>query len=358
MTADLRLARLRERMDELEVDAFLVSAPENRRYLSGFTGSNGVLVITRADALLATDFRYIEQARAESPAFAVRRMRGGEPWLPKVATDLAIERLGFEADDLTVARLMRFQRELDESDYALDVEFVETFSVIEKVRAVKDADELELLARAVQIADDALAAVRAEIEPGMTERDVAWALHRRMRELGAEGPSFDTIVAAGANGALPHHRADDTPIRPGDGVVIDMGADFDGYRSDLTRTFVAGAEPDDKFREIYDIVLEAQLAAIDAAKPGMTGEELDAVARQVIADAGYGEEFGHGLGHGVGLAIHERPMVVPTSKDVIEDGMIFTIEPGIYIPGWGGVRIEDIVVMEGGVAKVLTRSPK
>ena len=192
----------------------------------------------------------------------------------------------------------------------------------------------------------------------MTERDISWALHLRMRELGAEGPGFDTIVAAGPNGALPHHRADDTPVRAGDGLVIDMGANFDGYRSDLTRTFVVGAEPSDKFREIYGIVLNAQLAAIDAAEPGMTGEELDDVARQVIADAGYGDEFGHGLGHGVGLAIHERPMVVPTSEDEIEDGMVFTIEPGIYIPGWGGVRIEDIVVMEGGRAKPLTGSPK
>lgn len=345
-------------MVELEVDALLVSSPANRRYISGFTGSNGVLAITANAALLLTDFRYIEQARSESPGFEVRRMVGGQRWLPDVAADLSINRLGVEADDLTVAQFSRLRRELDESDDGLDVEFKETSGVVEKVRAVKDDDELRLLSRAVRIADEALAYVRAKIEPGMTERDIAWALHRRMRELGAEGPAFDTIVAAGPNGALPHHRADDTPVRNGEGVVIDMGANCDGYRSDLTRTFVVGAEPSEKFREIYAIVLKAQLAAIDAAKPGMAGEELDAVARQVIADAGYGEEFGHGLGHGVGLAIHERPMVVPTSEDVIEDGMIFTIEPGIYIPGWGGVRIEDIVAMQDGAAKVLTRSPK
>jgi len=353
-----RLGRLRERMTELEVDAFLVSSPANRRYLSGFTGSNGVLAITADAALLLTDFRYIEQAQLESPDFDVRRMRGGQAWLPEVVAELSVSRLGVEADDLTVAQFSRLRRELDESDDCLDVEFKETSGVVERVRAVKDDDELRLLSRAVRIADEALAHVRAQIEPRMTERDIAWALHRRMRELGAEGPAFDTIIAAGPNGALPHHRADDTPVRHGDGVVIDMGANCDGYRSDLTRTFVVGAEPSEKFREIYAIVLKAQLAAIDAAKPGMTGEELDGVARQVIADAGYGEEFGHGLGHGVGLAIHERPMVVPTSEDVIEDGMIFTVEPGIYIPGWGGVRIEDIVVMQGGAAKVLTRSPK
>ena len=358
MSANVRIARLRERMDELEVDAFLVSSPANRRYVSGFTGSNGVLLITAGDALLLTDFRYIEQAKSESPDFDVRRTRAGEPWLPEAAAELSINKLGFEADDLTVARFSRLLKELDEADDAPDIRFEETAGVIEKIRAVKDADELDTLARAVQIADDALAHVRARIEPGMTERDIAWALHRRMRELGAEGPGFDTIVAAGPNGALPHHRAGDTPVRPGDGVVIDMGANLDGYRSDLTRTFVVGAEPSDRFREIYAIVLNAQLAAIDAAKPGMTGEELDDVARQVIADAGYGDEFGHGLGHGVGLAIHERPMVVPTSEDAIEDGMIFTIEPGIYLPGWGGVRIEDIVVMQDGAARPLTRSPK
>ena len=345
-------------MDELEVDAFLVTSPANRRYMSGFTGSNGALVVTASAALLLTDFRYIEQARSESPDFDVRRLRPAEPWLPDVANELSIRKLGFEADDLTVARFSRLLKELDEADDAPEIEFEETAGVIEKIRAVKDADELALLTRAVQIADDALDHIRAIIEPGMTEREVSWALHRRMRELGAEGPAFDTIVGAGPNGALPHHRADDTPIRPGDGVVIDMGADFQGYRSDLTRTFAVGAEPSDKFREIYEIVLSAQLAAIDAAKPGMTGQELDDVARQVIADAGYGEQFGHGLGHGVGLAIHERPMIVTTSEDEISDGMVFTIEPGIYIPGWGGVRIEDIVVMQGGRARTLTGSPK
>ena len=287
-------------MEELEVDAFLVSAPSNRRYMSGFTGSNGVLVVTDDDALLLTDFRYIEQAKSESPDFEVRRIRASDPWLPDLANELSIDTLGFEADDLTVAQFSRLLKELDEADDAPDIEFEETAGVIQKIRAVKDADELALLTRAVQIADDALAHVRARIEPGMTERDISWALHLRMRELGAEGPGFDTIVAAGPNGALPHHRADDTPVRAGDGLVIDMGANFDGYRSDLTRTFVVGAEPSDKFREIYGIVLNAQLAAIDAAKPGMTGEELDDVARQVIADAGYGDEFGHGhgLGHG------------------------------------------------------------
>ena len=178
-----------------------------------------------------------------------------------------------------------------------------------------------------------------------------------MRGLGAGGPAFDTIVAAGANGALPHHRADDTAVQRGDAVVIDMGANYMGYRSDLTRTFAVGGS-DDTFEAIYAIVLRAQEAAIRGARPGMTGEEIDWIARAVITDAGYGEEFGHGLGHGVGLAVHERPMVVPKSEDIVENGMIFTVEPGIYISGWGGVRIEDVVVMENGRARVLTGTAK
>ena len=198
---------------------------------------------------------------------------------------------------------------------------------------------------------------RLEIEPGITEARIAWELELEMRRLGAAGPAFDIIVGAGPNGALPHHRADDSILRQGDPVVIDMGANYEGYHSDLTRTFYVG-NPDDEFLSIYSIVLQAQETAIREVRPGMTGEDVDKIARTVIEEAGYGEEFGHGLGHGVGLAVHERPIVVPTSEDVIENGMIFTIEPGIYISGWGGVRIEDIVVMEDGRARILTGSPK
>ena len=352
-----RLSRLREHMDEQELDGFLVSSAANRRYLSGFTGSNGYLVITDSEAVLATDFRYIEQAQSESPIFEVRHIRGGEPWFPGIVDELEIFSIGFEADDMSVAAYSRMLRDVEDSDSDLRLEFEETAGVVEWIRAVKDVQEIKTLDRAVQIADEAMARIRREIHTGMTEKEVAWELHKEMRRLGAEGPSFDTIVAVGPNAALPHHRADDTVVRDGEPIVIDMGANFRGYRSDLTRTFVVG-EQDDTFQHIYAIVLQAQEAAIDAARPGMTGEEIDAVARKVITDAGYGDEFGHGLGHGVGLVIHERPMVVPRSQDVVEDGMVFTIEPGIYISGWGGVRIEDVVVMEEGRARPLTRSPK
>ena len=357
MSVSRRVARLRSEMETLEIDGFLVSAPANRRYLSGFSGSAGHLLITESDAVLATDFRYVEQAKAESPDYRVHRTRGGTGWMPDLLAELGIGVLGIEADHMTVASHSALTAALDESDNAADVFIEETKGVVEGVRAVKDAAELALIEKAVEIADRAMATVAARIEPGMTEGQIAWDLEVEMRGMGAEGPAFDIIVGAGPNGALPHHRADDTVVRRGDAVVIDMGANYEGYNSDLTRTFYVG-EPDDEFMEIYSIVLQAQETAIREVRPGMTGKEVDEIARKVIESAGYGEEFGHGLGHGVGLAVHERPMAVPTSEDVIEDGMVFTVEPGIYIPGWGGVRIEDIVAMEDGRARILTGSPK
>ena len=352
-----RIEEVRTRMAHLEVDGFLVSAPENRRYLSGFTGSAGHLLITESAAVLVTDFRYVEQAEAEAPDLAVHRTVIGTPWLPELVATLVVHTLGVEADHLAVGTFRRFEQVLTESEEAPHIELIETSGVVEEVRAIKDADERALLEYAIEIADLAMGAVGPSIEPGMTEKQIAWEIESEMRRLDADGPAFDTIVGAGPNGALPHHRADDTPVRPGDPVVIDMGANYRGYRSDLTRTFAVGG-PDDTFRRIYTTVLRAQQTAIQEVRAGMTGEEIDSIARQVIADAGHGEEFGHGLGHGVGLAVHERPMIVPKSEDLIENGMIFTIEPGIYISGWGGVRIEDIVVMEDGRAKPLTRSPK
>ena len=352
-----RLGRLRAEMVEAEVDTMLVSAPNSRRYLSGFSGSHGFLLVTDSDALLATDFRYIEQAEDESPSYDVRRIEGGETWLPGLLAELDCRRLGIEAGHLTVAAHRKMLSDLDEADEISNIEIEETTGLIEGIRQIKDADELATITQAARIADLAMGAVGTAIEPGMTERQIAWEIEREMRELGADGPAFDIIVGAGANGALPHHRAADTPTRTGDSVVIDMGAIYRAYRSDLTRTFHVG-KADDTFRRVYRIVLRAQQAAIEGARPGMSGKELDSIARKVIEDAGYGEEFGHGLGHGVGLDVHERPMVVPTSEDVIDNGMVFTIEPGIYISGWGGVRIEDMVVMENGRARQLTRSPK
>lgn len=355
----VKLKNLRQKLaeDELGLDAILISSPENRRYMSGFTGSAGWLLISRHDATLATDFRYVEQATQQSPDFRIHRTAPGLGWFPEWTAEQGVKRIGFESDDVTISLHNAFRKAADESETTNHPELIPTSGIVEQLRVYKDADELALLAKAIEIADEALDEVGPRIEPGITEEAVAWELEKAMRERGAEMISFDTIVGAGANGALPHHRADDTVIKRNDAIVIDMGAKYEGYCSDLTRTIFVG-EPDAKFRRIYDIVLQAQLAAEERVRAGMTGEEADAIARDIIAEAGHADDFGHSLGHGVGLAVHEFPRVGPRAEDVLQDGMVFTIEPGIYLPGWGGVRIEDIVVMENGRARVISKAKK
>lgn len=355
MSTNLRLQRLRDQLKEEGLDSILISSAENRRYLSGFTGSAGHLLVSAADAVLATDFRYVEQAGRQSSDFRVERVGRG-PWFAMLVEDLGLRRVGFESDDVTVAAHSALQKSLEDVN-GTRPELVSTAEIVQKLRAVKDKGELELLTRAVAISDEAMDHVAPTIEPGMTEGAVAWELERIMRELGAESVSFEVIVGTGPNGALPHHRADDTIINTGDAVVIDMGASYEGYCSDLTRTFIIG-EPDDTFKRVYDTVLRAQLAAEEKVTAGSTGAEADAIARDIITEAGYGDEFGHSLGHGVGLAVHEHPRVGAKSEDLLEDGTVFTIEPGIYLSGWGGVRIEDMVVMENGHARVLSKARK
>ncbi len=344
-------------MEKQGLDAFLVSTPENRRYLSGFTGSAGYLLISRDDAVLATDFRYVEQAQKQSPDYRVLRITGSLDWFPSLLSELKARKVGFEADNLTYAAYQQYTKVLQEKAAENGVSLVATRGVVEELRAVKYPEEVAALQRAIDLADQAFEAVERTIEPGETERQVAWRLERTMRELGADSVSFEIIVAAGPNGAMPHHRPSDRPIAAGEPVVIDMGAKADGYCSDLTRTICLG-QPDDTFRKIYDIVLGAQLTAIATVRPGMTGEEADSLARKVIQEAGYGDTFGHSLGHGVGLAVHENPRVGPRSKDVLKEGMLFTVEPGIYITGWGGVRIEDVVSLNSDGARVLSKARK
>ncbi len=354
----LKLQKLRQHLEEEELDGILISSPENRRYMSGFAGSAGWLLISRDDATLATDFRYIEQAGNQAPDFTILRTQRGLGWFPEWTAEHDVKRIGFESQNVTFATHLAFQKAVEETEGSNHPELVPTSGIVEKLRTFKDADELAMLTEAIRIADEAIDQVGPQIEPGITEEGVAWELEKAMRERGAEMISFDTIVGAGPNGALPHHRADETIINPNDAIVIDMGAKYQGYCSDLTRTFFVG-EPDAKFREIYNIVLQAQLTAEEQVTAGMTGKECDAIARDIIADAGYGDDFGHSLGHGVGLEVHEYPHVGPTAEDdVLEDGMVFTIEPGIYLPGWGGVRIEDIVVLENGRARVISKAHK
>jgi Xaa-Pro aminopeptidase len=355
-----RLEALRRRLAESGAagpDAVLVTNADNRRYLSGFTGSAGSLLITAGAARLLTDFRYVEQATGQAPDFEVEQVTGSA-W-PAVAAQvraLGITRLGFEAEDLTVDAYDQLK---DAVGQAAPAALLPLKGLVEDLRQVKDGREVETIRRAVEIGDRAFEAVAAGLRPGVTEREVAWRLEVAMREMGADGLSFPIIVAAGPNGAMPHHRPDDRPIGAGEPVVIDMGCRLGGYCSDMTRTISIGSA-DARFWEIYEIVLRAQQTCIGGLKAGMTGTQGDALARDVIAAAGHGDRFGHGTGHGVGLAIHESPRLSPTAAGAaaLPERTVVTVEPGIYLPGWGGVRIEDMVVVGQDRCLVLTTAHK
>ena len=353
----MRLDRLREKFPALELDAFFVSSPENRRYLSGFAGSAGFLVISRDAAVLATDFRYTEQAALQAPDFRVDRISGGMGWLPELFKELGVKRVGFESGHMTVALHTAIINALKEDEAAKEISLVATAQFIDPLRAIKEPEELALLTRAMEIADHAFAVVAPTIEVGDTEESVAWRLELAMREAGAEAVAFETIIASGPNAAKPHHHPTERRIGAGEPVVMDFGARYLGYNSDMTRTICLG-EPDEMFRIVYDTVLNAQMTASVTVDPTMNSGEADGIARDIIDKAGYGDRFGHSLGHGIGLAVHEYPRVSPRCDDPLVDGTVFTIEPGIYIPGWGGVRIEDTVVMENGKVRSLTTSHK
>jgi len=352
-----RLENLRNKLEEKALDAILVSAPENRRYISGFTGSAGYLVVSRDRAVLATDFRYVEQARNQSPDFEVTKVGSDWAWLMEHLGTAGVKKLGFEGHQMTVVSYQQITKALEDMPSGDRPNFVSTTGIIENLRSVKDAEELALLQKAIDVADAAMEAVSPNIQPGETEREVAWKLEKAMRELGADSLSFDTIVAAGPNGAMPHHMPSDMAIQPSQPIVIDMGAKVGGYCSDISRTVCVG-EQDETFRKVYDIVLGAQLTAIATVQTGMNGGDADDLSRSVIAEAGYGENFGHSLGHGVGLVIHEHPRVSPKAENTLEKGMVFTVEPGIYLSGWGGVRIEDVVILQDDGARVLSKARK
>ena len=355
-----RVQRLRQRLAADGLDAILVSNPDNRRYLSGFTGSSGYLLVSQEHALLATDFRYWQQVGLQSPDFELVKVTQGDfaSWLAPLVQRVAPKTLAFESHHVTYTvheSLLAMSAKLPEGQRP---KLIPVGELVEDLRIYKDEQELAIINRAVEIADKAYTDVIAALVPGQTERQIAWKLEQSMREQGADGPSFDIIVAAGANAALPHHHPTDRDVRQGEMLLIDMGARLQGYCSDLSRTVWVGNTPDDTYRKVYDSVLGAQETAIAAVQAGMSGHDCDRLAREVIEKAGYGENFGHGTGHGVGLAIHENPRVSRNQTNELKDGMIFTIEPGIYLPGWGGVRIEDIVVLERGKARNLTRSSK
>ncbi len=353
-----RIDRLRARLEEQGFDALLVTTPSNRRWVAGFTGSAGVVLVGRGLARFATDSRYWEQAGLQSPEYDLVRTRGAlRTWVQEFLTGLGGARVGFEPAHLSYGEYEDWTKAIAELPSGDRPQLMPAPKCIEALRMVKEPDELDALTRAVLLGDEVCEYALSIVEPGMTEKELAWAIQRYAIEHGADSLSFDTIVAGGPWGALPHARPRDVPLEAGQGVVIDMGVKVDGYCSDLTRTIFLG-EPDAQFRKIYDIVLTAQTMAEERIEAGMPGKMGHEIAHQVIREAGYGDAFGHGLGHGVGLDIHEDPRLAPAYEGEILDGHVVTVEPGIYLPGWGGIRIEDQCVMENGRLRVISSARK
>jgi Xaa-Pro aminopeptidase len=359
MTAE-RADRLTDLVASEGLDALIVgdlvrpgdSGPDaiaNIRWLTGFTGTSGMAVIGPDRRIFITDSRYTERAEREvGDAFERRTARSR--LLPELTAALS-GRVGFDDAATSVANLAKLEEELGDG-----IELMPAAGLVERLRRRKDESEIAAIAEAARIADDAYETVLAQGLVGRTEREVAAAAHARIRELGAE-PSFAAIVAAGPNGAQPHAEPTDRQIGEGELVVWDMGAQVGGYASDCTRTFAAG-EVGGPEREAYEVVRAAQAAGLEAVRPGVSGEDADEAARAVITEAGHGDHFGHGLGHGVGLEVHEAPRLGKTSEDVLEEGDVVTVEPGVYLPGEFGIRIEDLVVVDPDGPRILTSLDK
>ena len=347
-----RLARTRNMLQQKGLDAILVQSPVNRRFLSGFTGTAGSLLITGSKSIILTDFRYACQAERQCRGFAVTECRENF-WdsLNSLVREYQVTKLGFEDGFVTHRQYMQMKEKLE------CIELVPLGEELNLLRAVKDQEEMEMMRTAARISEKALDHVLPMIRPGVTEREISKELEIFMIRAGCAGPAFDFIVASGWRSAMPHGVATDKKIERGDFVTIDFGGIYEGYCSDMTRTFVVGiCSP--KQKEIYETVLDAQLAALEQIRARIRGCDADGTARRVIEKAGYGECFGHGLGHGVGLEVHEAPVLGPRSETVLEPGMAVTVEPGIYIKGFGGVRIEDLVIVKDDGVENLNSFPK
>jgi Xaa-Pro aminopeptidase len=353
-----RIAWIRDRLKQDQLDGLLVSIQENRRYLSGFTGeetqfdeSAGVLLICAEHLILATDSRFTLQAQQEAPLFQLHQYEKGlVKELPELLNRLDIRRIGFESRRLSFFQHQEILQELEEK--SVSVELVPLADFVEDLRLMKDPSEIDAVKTALHLAETAFRALCLDLHPAMTEKQIARALEAKIYEAGADGISFPTITASGPNSALPHAIPGDRKIVEGEPLLFDWGVRLNGYCSDISRTLVIG-KPDSRFCKVYETVRVAQEKAIQAIKPGVTGKAVDAIARTHIENQGFGGKFGHGLGHGAGLAVHEGPRLSPLSTSVLEPGMVVTVEPGIYIQGWGGVRIENMVVVREDGAQIL-----
>jgi Xaa-Pro aminopeptidase len=351
-----RIVKLRQKLLEKEIEAILVSQTDNLYYLSGCEGLEGYLLVTGQQAIIATDFRYVEQAQRQSPHCSIFHTSGKiAEWFPRLLASLNIKQMGFESSYLSVASYNQISEIIKNSQSPID--FVPVEGLVNSLRTLKESEEIKFIQESVNITDSVFKYIKTILHPGITEKQLAWEIEKYQREHDSQQVPFELIVAAGANAALPHARPSDYVIKAGEPIIIDIGAKYKYYGSDLTRTLYIG-EPDSTFQKVYQTVLQAQLTAIAQIKPGMTGSEADAIARNIIAQAGYGEAFGHSLGHGIGLVTHEKPTISPNSNETLTNGMVFTIEPGIYISGWGGVRIEDDVIIENNKLRVLSTAEK
>lgn len=347
----LKLQKLRKILQEQNIDGILITNEYNRRYMTGFTGTAGVAIVSQNDAVFITDFRYTEQATAQIKDYRI--VQHEVTLLEEIATQvkaMGIKLLGFEKDSVSYGTYDLYKN-------IIQADLVPVSGLIEKIRLIKTAQEINIIKVACEIADHAFTHILDYIKPGKTELDVSNELEFFMRQQGATQSSFDTIVASGLRSALPHGVATNKVIEKGDFVTLDFGALYNGYISDITRTVAVG-EPSEKLVEMYNTVLASQLLALEKVGPGLTGIQADAIARDYLTEKGYGEAFGHSLGHGIGLEVHEGPGLSKRSNTVLEPGMAVTIEPGVYVPGVGGVRIEDDILITESGNELLTHSTK
>ena len=335
-----------------KIDCLLVTHQTHVRYLSGFTGSNGMILLAPPRAYFLTDFRYLVQAQKEvKTCKVIIADRELTSELPKLSELARKAKVGVEAAHMSLKMLEKLE------DLLPKVDFRTTENLIESLTIAKDGEEIKNIRKAVRIADKAFSDILGRLKPGVIEKDIALEMEYNMRTMGADSVAFDIIVASGQRSSMPHGIASTKKLRKGDFVTLDFGCIFQGYASDITRTVVLG-KATEKQRSIYEIVLNAQKKACKAVKPGLHCSRLDGVAREIIMKAGYGDNFGHGLGHGIGLVVHDNPSLNSRSTDTLAEGMVVTIEPGIYIPNWGGVRIEDDVLVTATGGQILSKSPK
>ncbi|AWE07941.1 Xaa-Pro dipeptidase [Lysinibacillus sp. 2017] len=347
----MKLAKLRQALIDNKIDALLITNEYNRRYMTGFTGTSGVAIVSQNDAVFITDFRYTEQAAEQVKDFRIVEHKGTIfEEVAKQAASMGVKTIGFEKDAMHYGTYEVYKA-------AVNADFVPVSGLIEKIRLIKTPEEINIIKVACEIADNAFTHILDFIKPGKTELEVSNELEFFMRKQGATSSSFDTIVASGLRSAFPHGVATEKVIETGDFVTLDFGAYYNGYISDMTRTIAVG-QPSDKLVEMYNAVQESQALALEKVGPGMTGIQADAVARDYLKSKGLGEAFGHSTGHGIGLEVHEGPGLSFRSETVLEPNMVVTIEPGVYIPGIGGVRIEDDILITETGNEVLTHSAK